>query len=110
MDKREKAVELYKELKREYNMIWQHYNFCYKNESNDIWDAEHDALLFEADGVHLEMEEFGEEFNNKNYDVEGWLDGWARQIKRLRETNERRERYRLASIELEANRPSYEYC
>jgi len=110
MDKREKAVELYKELKREYNMIWQHYNFCYKNESNDIWDAEHDALLFEADGVHQEMEEFGEEFNNRNYEVEGWAEGWERQIKRLREVNESRERYRLASIELEKNKPSYEYC
>ena len=110
MTNRERAQGLYRDLKQAYNDLWELYDFCYKNESNDIFNAEHDALLYECEGVHETMVDFQEEFTNGEYETDGWVVGWVKEIASIQEANNKLNKYRLATIEVENNRPTYTYC
>ena len=110
MDKKETAQGLYKRLKKAYNDLHELYDFCYKNDSNDVWDAEHDALLYELEGVWNEIEDFMDEFRDGNWEVDGWNDGWRRQIEDIERANNRLNNYREATIMVDKHKPTYTYC
>ncbi|MGI9549509.1 MAG: hypothetical protein ACR2M7_06025 [Bdellovibrionales bacterium] len=109
-DKKQVAQQLYKDLKQAYNDLHELYDFCYKDESNDVWDAEHDALLYECEGVYEEINNFVEEFTAEDYNVEGWNDGWEKEIKDINRANKNLEDYKLATILVANHKPTYTYC
>ena len=107
---KEIAQNLYKRVKGGYNKMHELYDFCYKDESNDIWDAEHDSLIYELQGVNEELEDFIDEFRRGEYEIDGWLTAWRKSIDDLESQVNRLDNYRKATIIVEENKPTYVYC
>lgn len=60
--------------------VWKYYNKIYSDDSNDIFDAEHDSLYYHIQGFNYTLEEWEEDVhsapNNRLGDKE--LESWSK--------------------------------
>ena len=51
---------LFKEFVKEYNKLYDLYNLCYGDKSNELFDELHDMILYQINGYNEEIEEGAE--------------------------------------------------
>ena len=99
--------ELIKRFEQVNEKVWYYYHKIYSEDSNDVFDAEHDALYYHIQGFNETLEELFEEAETTESDTNGWADSWKRSLEEEELFIEELEAYYNAVVN--AKPPNYIY-